>query len=216
MTWLVPTPEIVRSLRLRDGPNFLIPEDYLANLLIDEGGNIHFPIYSIDGTQIGWNSRSATQKMWSQTLSYDAAPRFTSWTSNIAQIIYDSRCICLAESGYDALSLAPVVPWVISTNTARVQKEILEWIKDWKLHVFTAFDIDKEAQGTGQNSTQEISRELREFNCMVDRIQWPSVAQPPFGYGTHIKDPAQAYALMGRYFQELVKSQVHAICSVIH
>ena len=226
MTWNTPTTEQIRNLRLRDGNNFVVPQEYLSNLIIHESGAIYFPMYTLDGTQVGWNGRAPDQKIWSQSVTSDVSPRFTSWTPQLSQIVYASRKILLVEGAYDALALAPVIPWVISTNTARVQKEILEWCKMWKLHVFTAFDLDlpnaltnKEA---GQLATLKVTRELTEGGCKVTNITWPyspaKVVMSAAGFpvpvaGVHIKDPAQGFALMGSAFQSLILNKVNTACS---
>ena len=226
MTWATPTTEQIRSLRLRDGPNFVIPPEYLAHLIINEDNVIYFPIYAIDGSLAGWNGRAPEQKIWSQTITNDVAPRFTSWTPQLSQIVYASRKIFLVEGAYDLLAIAPIVPWVISTNTARVQKEILEWCKMWKLHVFTAFDLDlpdpKTQKTAGQDATQRVSRELIEAGCKVSRISWPNMLPakiivaangiPTPITGLPAKDPAQAYAAMGRDFHVLIHKKVTSAC----
>ena len=173
MTWTTPTSELVQTLRLRDGPHYVIPEEYLANLLVDAQGNICFPIYGLDGSQVGWNTRAAKQKMWSQSIQGDTAPRFTAWTPNMFDIVYAHRKICLCEGPFDALALAPILPWTISANTARVQQEILEWCKSWGLHVFLALDKDtpdaKTQHKTGDEMTEKIYNELAPY-CRVTRL----------------------------------------------
>jgi hypothetical protein len=226
MSWTIPTSEEIRIMRLRDGPNYNIPQEYLGNLLKhDDTGAIYFPIYALNGTQIGWNVRAAEEKKWSQTLFQESAPRFTSWTPHIAEIVHSSRKIMLVEGPFDALALAPIVPWVISTNTARVQQEILEWCKMWRLHVFTALDFDlpdpKTNRKTGQDATIRITKELYDNNCNVNQISWPNTSPTRIingipNLGVQLKDPAQAYAVMGPEFHSIIKQQISRISSVIH
>ena len=102
MTWTTPTSELVQTLRLRDGPHYVIPEEYLANLLVDPQGNICFPIYGLDGVQVGWNTRTSHQKMWSQSIQEDVAPRFTAWTPNMFDIVY-LQLKCLSNQFLDNL-----------------------------------------------------------------------------------------------------------------
>jgi len=215
MTWTIPTPEIIKSLRSRDGDNYYIPQEFLNNLLMDEFNTVYFPVYAIDGRQVGWNSRSAKQKRWSQTLNEEPTPRFTSWTPEISSLVYGHRKICLTEGSYDALAFAPVLPWTISTNTARVMPEILEWCIMWKLHVFTALDLDlvdpKTGKAPGQIATTNITKRLTDEGCKVTRLRWPEFSAPPFPVGVHIKDPGQAYALMGSSFHEMILSQVRSV-----
>jgi hypothetical protein len=210
-------------LRLRDGPNYIVPQEYLNNLVVDDLGNIHFPIYWIDGTQVGWNSRAVSQKMWSQSIQEDVAPRFSSWTPKIAEIIYTHRRICLCEGPFDALALAPIMPWTISTNTARVQQEILDWCKMWGLHVFLALDFDqrdaKTGRETGQESRDKISAEIRNSTgCRVTSLEWATLAPPMagsyMGIGAHLKDPASAYAVRGQNFHTEIMLQVRQVCPV--
>ena len=218
MTWAVPTTEQIREHRLRDGPNYLIPQEYLANLVLHESGAVYFPIYALDGTQVGWNGRARDQKIWSQTLSAEVTPRFTSWTPQLSRIVYAARKIFLVEGPYDAYALAPIIPWVISTNTARVQQEILEWCKMWKLHVFTAFDLDlpdpKTQRSTGQLATEKVSKELEKAGCIVSHVSIPRnfiSMSGGFPQPVVIKDPAQAFAVMGSAFHSHVLQQVQAV-----
>lgn len=216
MSWTVPTSEEIRIMRLRDGPNYSIPQEYLSTMLRHETGAVYFPIYAIDGTQVGWNCRAAEQKIWSQTLFQEPTPRFTSWTPHIAQIVHVNRKIMLVEGPFDALAMAPVVPWVISTNTARVQQEILEWCKMWQLHVFLALDNDlpdpKTNRKTGQEATIRLSKELSTI-CKVTTISWPPISpmrqiNGVLDCGSPLKDPAQAYAVMGPGFHTHISHQV--------
>ena len=219
MNWVRPTPDIIRALRARDGGNYYIPQEYLNCLLMDQQSTVYFPIYALDGRQVGWNSRSATQKMWSQNLVEEPTPRFTSWTPALSQIVYGHRKICITEGPYDALALAPIIPWVIAANTARVQQEILDWCDMWKLHVFTAFDNDKPDPKTnreaGQMATARLTKELLAANCRVTQLTWPKSAPNSSTPGQiipsdHLKDPAQAYAVMGKTFHEYIANQVNS------
>jgi len=227
MTWTTPTTEQIRTLRLRDGPNFVVPQEFLSSLILHESGAIYFPIYALDGTPVGWNGRAPDQKIWSQTLTSEIAPRFTSWTPQLSRIVYASRSIFLVEGSYDALALAPVIPWVISTHTSRVQKEILEWCKMWKLHVYTSFDLDlpdpKTQKATGQDATQKITQELYEAGCKVTHVRLPSGSPPRMVLsaqgvpvpipGIHLKDPAQAFAVMGPEFHSMILNKVTSACN---
>ena len=223
MNWTIPTSEQIRVSRFRDGQNYVIPQEYLNNMLIHDSGATYFPIYGIDGTHVGWNARSSPDiKIWSQTLTQEIVPRFTSWTPNIAQIIHDARKILLVEGPYDELAFAPIIPWVISTNTARVQQEILDWCKMWRLHVYTAFDNDTpdpaKPRQTGQEATEKITKELAAYNCPVTKLTWPGTS-PAFLNGVPqqrvvLKDPAQAYAVLGQLFHTHILNKVNEPCLV--
>ena len=216
MTWTTPTTEIIRTLRLRDGPNYVVPQEFIQNLMVDEVGNICFPIYGIDGVQVGWNSRAAAQKLWSQNITYDVAPRFTAWTPQIAQIIYTNRRICIAEGPFDALALAPVLPWTIAANTARVQREIIEWCKMWKLDVVLALDFDaidpKTQRKTGQNATIKLRQELTMAGCRSHQLIFSptGVSLDAQGQVIHLKDPSQAFAIRGVSFHREIELQIQS------
>ena len=214
--YTTPNPEIIQQFRLKDGPNYIVPQEYLNNLVIDDLNTIHFPIYTLDGTQVGWNSRTLNQKMWSQSILQDVTPRYTAWTNTILDIIYSSRKICICEGPFDALALAPLLPWTISANTSRVQQEILELCKMWKLDVTLALDQDvinpKTGKATGQDATQRIKYDLEQAMCKVHTLSWANTL--PYnhpGFGIHLKDPSQALAVLGPLFYSNINLQLNRV-----
>jgi len=205
----IPTTEQVRNLRLKDGPNFSIAQEYLNNLQMDVVGNLYFPIYALDGSPVGWNSRLISgPSRWSQFIQHDLTPRFCSWTQDVAATIHLHRKICICEGPFDALALAPVLPFVISSNTARISNEILWWCKMWGLDVFLALDQDtvdpRTGKATGQAQTLKAKAELERYGCRVAVLDWETVGRG----GTRIKDPAQAFAHWGPAFHSEVLTQV--------
>jgi hypothetical protein len=162
----------------------------------------------MDGSQVGWTYR-APGKKWSQQIVKDVQPRFTTYHPGVLQAIYSTRKICIVEGAFDMLAVAPAIPWVISTNTSRVAQEVLEWIKDWKLHTFTGFDFDKKdpktGQTPGQDATFKITQELTRYGCPVTNLDWNEPS---------LKDPAQAFAAKGSLFHKTLTAQVHRACGI--
>jgi hypothetical protein len=206
------TKEQLNLLRIKDGKHFLIPDKYLEHVLIDDFQNLFFQIIDINGSLVGWNRRAHNaQPRWSQTLLRGASTRFCSWSPEAPWIISKSNMVCICEGPLDALALAPVIPQVISANTARVSNGIIKWCAEWKLDVYLALDRDpvdlKTGRSTGYSASTRVKRSLEKYGCRVSILDWPT--SPGLGHSaTHIKDPAHALAHFGTTFHEVIRAQV--------
>lgn len=201
-----PTPAELKDIRgkmmgLETAPLFDVPEFALQGVQVSDT-HIYFPIYNLMMQQVAWNSRKFSEKMYSQT-EYDCpGPVFTSHPE-ILQAIHKYRAIVLCEGPFDYLALVGVCPFAIATNSIRQQPEIKEWIRDWNLHIYLAFDFDKPDPRTGKMAGQDMVERMRkEFAEMnVSRLHWINV----------IKDPGDAYARLGSAFHDQIRSQIREL-----
>jgi hypothetical protein len=199
----VPSPALIQQLRQRDGTLYVLPQQLLTNLLVNDAETqIFFPLMTVSGEQVGWMWRKLSEKLYMQDIQKEHNPRFFC-PPNAIEEIWAHKRIILAEGPFDALALATAAPYVISANTASVQPGILEWVKDWKLKVYTSFDYDPLKVGQvgtqrGQAATKKVHKELTDAGLEVHALSWPQV----------YKDVAQMFATTGPVFTNLIRAQL--------
>jgi DNA primase len=105
--------------------------------------------------------------------------------------IWSMDSVCVVEGAFDLFPVQRVLPYTISTITAKVTEDLLRWLFRLVRKVYLFYDADS----TGRSACREFAREYHPDFDLVQVMEYPRGVT--LSNGKPVKDPADLWEAWG-------------------
>lgn len=117
--------------------------------------------------------------------------------------IWSTESICIVEGAFDLFPTQIVLPYTVSTITAKVTEQLLRWLFRLVHKVYMFYDADS----TGRSACREFSNEYRSDFSHLQILDYPRGVT--LLNGKPVKDPANLWEAWGDdRFKSYIMSQI--------
>jgi DNA primase len=117
--------------------------------------------------------------------------------------IWDTESVCIVEGAFDLFPTQRVLPYTVSTITAKITEQLLRWLFRLVHKVYLFYDADS----TGRSACREFSIEYRSDFDHLQILDYPRGVLLPSG--KPVKDPANLWEAWGdERFESYIMNQV--------